>query len=259
MACFFHTFCGYFRFTQAEQQHSSKISILLHIDLVVSKIFCCLKICTHLLRWNFLSKFWRLNIFWTGFLCYKNNEKNNTFLVVLLAPKRLKFMAFFWCIICFCTNNASYIEKAGRKYFSVFISGTNLFQNATNLFRTQLLWKQLCLTKVCSTSYYNFPAINLFNQLNYKKQNKLKLDDNRQLIHKHFLYEEIPEPNWRYFLPNVSIIFITKEKTLIKTWILNLGFYLIPLKSILFFQQQQRIFILTCLICTLRSDLKDTL
>ena len=43
MACFFHTFCGYFRFTQAEQQHSSKISILLHIDLVVSKIFCCLK------------------------------------------------------------------------------------------------------------------------------------------------------------------------------------------------------------------------
>ena len=84
-------------------------------------------------------------------------------------------------------------------------------------------------------------ATTIFRQLIFltswitKKQNKLKLDDNRQLIHKHFLYEEIPEPNWRYFLPNVSIIFITKEKTLIKTWILNLGFYLIPLKSILFF------------------------
>ena len=105
MACFFHTFCGYFRFTQAEQQHSSKISILLHIGLDVSKVF---------VAW--------INVP-TCFLCYKNNEKRNS--SCTSGTKKLKFMALFWCIMCFSTKNGSYIEKAGRKYFVISMNVSN--------------------------------------------------------------------------------------------------------------------------------------
>jgi hypothetical protein len=61
MACFFHTFCGYFRFTQAEQQHSSKL------------VFCCISflLSENEIPWK-CFEVGKAHIFWEGHKFLRN-------------------------------------------------------------------------------------------------------------------------------------------------------------------------------------------